>query len=176
MAEIENENEVIEEITIPEVIEEAEQEEGEFDNITIDDYKALLERNRKAEQKLVELKKENKQIKPESITSREDIKKIFFEEKFYEKNPDAENYRDKIEQFQTINKLSLQDAYDLAIRDDKKIEENRNIYWKWLVKWNTSSTEWVVLVSLDEYSNMTDEQINKYDSAVKSKFWVVKWK
>lgn len=180
MAEIENENEVIEEITTQEVIEEAEQEEEEFANITIDDYKALLERNKKAEQTLYEIKKENRlnkdNKKSETITSREDIKKMFLEEKFYEKNPDAENYREKIENYQNINKLSLQDAYDLATKPDKIIEENRKIYWKWVIKWNTQGTEWIALVSMDEYNNMTDDQINKYTSDMKSKYWVVKWK
>ncbi len=143
------------------------------DNATTDDLIKLAERAYNSESKKVELKKQNKLSIP---SSREDIKKIIFEEKFYEKNPDAENYRDKIENYQTINKLSLQDAYDLATKPDKIIEENRKIYWKWVIKWNTQGIEWIALVSMDDYNNMTDDQINKYDSDMKSKYWVVKWK
>lgn len=92
----------------------------------------------KQEAKIVEQKRALKEQKKQEqnntpIGSKEDFKRLLAEEKFYDKNPDAEYYRDKIEKYQDKG-LSLDEAYTLASRDDKKIEETRSIYGQGIVK------------------------------------------
>lgn len=57
----------------------------------------------KAEKLLVEQKKALKQTQkqnPDSVNSKDEVRRILAEERFYEKNPEAEAYRGKIEKYQ----------------------------------------------------------------------------
>lgn len=146
------------------------------------EWKKKAERLDKAEKALVEKKKaerlakasENKN-KPTDINPRDEVKRLMAEERFYEKNPEAESYRQKIENYQEKG-LSLEEAYILASKSDKEVEDNRNIYWKWLIRWVLSPTEWIKLVTISEYDKMTESEVNKYNDDMKAKYWVVKFK
>lgn len=81
------------------------------------------------------------------------MKKILAEERFYDKNPEAELYRKEIEKYQTKG-LSLEDAYLLASKKDKEVEQRRETYWQWLVKWSVK-TDWISTISIDDFDRMT---------------------
>jgi hypothetical protein len=95
MAELEVEEEVIE--TTDKVVENNEEiietTDYEEEELTVDDYKKEKQRREKAEKALVELKK---QIKT-APKSTEDVRAVLAEEKFYDKNPEAESYRKEVE-------------------------------------------------------------------------------
>lgn len=176
------------EIDVEEETPEEETPEGVEDGseeITYEqalEWKKKAERLDKAEKALVDKKKaeklakasENKN-KPTDINPRDEVKRLMAEERFYEKNPEAESYRQKIENYQEKG-LSLEEAYILASKSDKEVEENRNIYWKWLIRWASSPTEWIKLVTISEYDKMTESEVNKYNDDMKAKYWVVKFK
>ena len=87
---------------IDEEIEIETEEDDNYDNIWLEDYKALLERNRKAEKALYELKKEKrketKEVSKEKVDNPKEVfKQLLAEERFYNKNPEADLYREKIE-------------------------------------------------------------------------------
>ena len=78
---------------------------------------------------MIDLKKQLKSTttKQTTDTPKELLKSILAEEKFYENNPEARVYENKIEDYKKKG-LSLDDAYLLASKSDREIEENRNIY------------------------------------------------
>lgn len=183
MAELENEDiieDIEEETTQYEEVEETQEETWEEDTITWEqamEWKKKAERLDKAEKALVEKKKAEKQTKRETKdipTSRDEVKRLLAEEKFYDKNPEAEAYRNKIEKYQTKG-LSLDDAYLLATRQDKEIEETRATYGKWIVKWNTWS-DVIASISLDEFDRMTPQLQAEYTNKMTTKYWKVKFK
>jgi hypothetical protein len=57
----------------------------------------------------------------------EKVKEMFKREKFFEKNPNAEAYREKMAEYEKTG-LSLDEAYLLASKNDAEIDRNRNIY------------------------------------------------
>jgi hypothetical protein len=71
--------------------------------------------------------------------------------------------------------LSLNESYLLSTKLDIEIDENRKIYWKGVVKWSTN-TEWINLVSVKEFDNMTPIQQNDYSTKLESKYWKIKFK
>ena len=157
--------------------DEEEEQEDEITWEQAQEWKRKAERAEKAERRLVELKKQLKEKKTyvdKAINSKDEVKRILAEERFYEKNPEAESYRDKIESYQ--NKwLSLEDSFLLATKNDKQIDENREVYGKSIVRWNWS-TEWINLVTVDQYDNMTESEVNKYNKICKSKYGAIKFK
>ena len=141
------------------------------------EWKKKAERAERAEKRLVELKKQlkDKLVKVDTpISSKDEVKKILAEEKFYDKNPEAEAYRNKIEEYQ--NKwLSLDDAYLLASKKDREIDQNRQVYWKSIIKGATVSDSFS-LITIDEYDRMSDAQINEYEAKTKAKYGGVRFK
>lgn len=144
---------------------------------TTDDLKALAKRALKAEQRIVDEKKTKKETKTtdNTIDPKAEFKRLMAEDKFYTANPEAEAYKDKIEEYQSKG-LSLEDAYFLASKSDRVIEENREVYWKGIVKWSTTSSEWIRLLTESEYQRLSDEELNKYNAETKAKFWWVRFK
>ena len=176
MAEIEKEEEIIEE---EEILEENNQDGDDSEEISYEqalEWKQKAESLEKAEKKIVDLKKANKTIikKDVPINSKEEVKKIMAEERFYEKNPDAESYREKIEEYQK-NGLLLDDAYVLASRKDKEIEKNREIYWESFVKWEAGA-DVISSVSLDTFDKMTPKAQADYSDKMINKYWKIKFK
>ena len=142
------------------------------------ELKKKADRLDKAEKALVEKKKAEKAQKKENdnnLNPREEVKRIMAEEKFYDKNPEAESYRDKIESYQQKG-LSLEEAYILASKQDKQIDESREVYGKSIVNGNTNSSEWVPAVDIDTYDRMTESQQNDYNSKMQSKYGKIKFK
>lgn len=138
--------------------------------------RAEKERREKAEKKLVDLKKAQKTThNTQQPTGREDVRKILAEERFYEKNPEAASYRDKIEAYQEKG-LSLEEAYVLSSRSDKEVEENRNVYGKSIIRGSQDSTEGIKIVGLDAYDRMTEAEQNKYNDQHKAKYGAVRFK
>ena len=188
MTELENNEEIDSNETIDETQDNQEQdyeyEAGEKaeeeDEITWEqaqEWKKKAERAEKAEKRLVELKKQLKEKKTyvdKPINSKDEVKRILQEERFYEKNPEAESYREKIESYQ--NKwLSLDEAYLLATKNDAQINDTREVYWKSIVRWNWA-TEGINLVSIEQYDRMTEAEVNKYNEVCKSKYGAIKFK
>ena len=74
---------------------------------TIEDYKKAQEELKKARRKIAEQTKALKGVKKETPQSknqedpRETFKALLAEERFFEKNPDAESYRKQILQFRS---------------------------------------------------------------------------
>lgn len=184
MADLEQE-EVIDDVTdvTEENNEETNENDSSKDTITWEqaqEWKAKAERLDKAEKKLVEQKKalkekEKQEQKPDNISSKDEVRKIMAEEKFYDKNPEAESYRDKIEKYQSKG-LSLEDSYLLASKSDQEVDAKREVYGKSIVRGDQSSSEWVKLVDLAQFDRMTPDEQNKYNSETKSKFWGVRFK
>ena len=138
-------------------------------------YKEEADRREKAEKKIVELKKDQKTNTNTSTTSKEDVRKILAEERFYDKNPDATPYRSKIEEFQEKG-LSLDDAYLLASRADKEVDESREVYGKGLIRGNQAPTEGIKMVSVDDFDRMSESEQNKYNEAHTKKYGAIKFK
>ena len=91
------ENDVIEDVSDDtETIEETSQEE-----VTYEDYLALKERNRKAEAKLVEMKKKEKEIVKEKPVSTDAEIRLFLLE-----NPEAKEFKDQILELKTNPKTA----------------------------------------------------------------------
>lgn len=184
MAELENEDiveDVEDETTQNEEVEETQEETWEEETITWEqamEWKKKAERLDKAEKALVEKKKAEKAQKKETkdtpITSRDEVKRLLAEEKFYDKNPEAEDYRKEIEKYQAKG-LSLEDAYLLASKKDKEVEQRREVYWKWLIKWS-QNVEWMSAISIDEFDRMTPQAQDEYTKKMTAKYWKVKFK
>ena len=171
MAELENRNEENEEL------EENEEEQENEEEISYEqalEWKKKAERLEKAEKKIVEFKKQSKKKDDTPINSKEELKQLLAEERFYDKNPEASQYKEKIEEYQKKG-LWLDEAYFLASRNDKDVEWNREIYWKWLVKWNQIKEDMSV-VSLDAFDRMTPEQQEHYSDKMTKKYWKIKLK
>lgn len=96
------------------------------ENPTTDDLLATLKRLEKAESVKREQKKKVVSDLPSDIMTKSDYEM----DKFLAKNPEAEQYKDKIETLVKNNKLSREDAYILASKDDREIESNREVYAK----------------------------------------------
>ena len=152
-------------------VEEAWEEE-----ITYEQAIAWKERLEKAEKALVEKKRAEKNKKKEDtpINSKEEIKRYLAEERFYDKNPEAESYRENIEKYQEKG-LSLEDSYLLATKQDKDVEEKRSIYWKSFIKWATNKDE-LSIVSLDNFDKMPISAQSEYIDKMTAKYWKVKYK
>ena len=141
---------------------------------TIKDLAKLALRVKKTESKVIANKTQKKETKDTPITSRDEVKRLLAEEKFYDKNPEAEDYRKEIEKYQAKG-LSLDDAYLLASKKDKEVEQRREIYWKWLVKWS-QNVEWMSAVSIDDFDRMTPQAQDEYTKKMTAKYWKVKFK
>lgn len=170
MTEIEQEEEIIE--TIEEVVEDNEEptvEEQEEEEITVDDYFKEKQRREKAEKALVELKKANKQTPKSS----DDVRAILAEEKFYDKNSEAEAYRKEIESY--VKKwLSRDEAYLIVSHKDNEIQKTRDVYWKSLIwKWDNS---WIAIISIDDFDKMTPKSQEEYTNKMTSKYGKIKFK
>lgn len=142
------------------------------------EWKKKAERLEKAEKKVVELKKQSKKIEKKEdtpiINSKEELKQLLAEERFYDKNPDANSYREKIEEYQKKG-LWLDDAYLLASREDKEIEKNREIYWKSFVKWEQTKTD-ISTVTSKEFEKMSTQAQEDYTNKMTTKYWKIKFK
>jgi ribosomal 50S subunit-associated protein YjgA (DUF615 family) len=64
------------------------------------DLKKQAKALKKAEKKLVELKRQLKQKEMPASNSKDEVLKILKEEKFFDKNPDAVAYKNKIVEYQ----------------------------------------------------------------------------
>ena len=83
-----------------------------------------------AEKALVEKKRAEKEAKKQqnsNPSSKEELKQLLAEERFYEKNPEADLYRSEIEKYQKKG-LSLNESYLIVSNKDKEIENTRSIY------------------------------------------------
>lgn len=186
MAELENQVEENQEEETTYVDETTENNEDyqddsqEDEQITYEQALKWKEDLKKASAKLAELKKAEKEqkkvIKKEnSETNPEEIvRKLLAEEKFFDKNPEAIAYKDKIKEYQNKG-LSLDDAYILASKEDRENEKLRDTYWQWFVKWQ-ANTESIWAVSIEQFDSMTETQQEEYTSKMTAKYWKVKFK
>jgi len=101
-------NDVIEEVSEDtETINEETPEE-----VTYDDYLALKARLQKAEAKIVESKKKEKEVKNEPVSKIDTEMRLFLVE-----NPEAKEYKDKILELKSMDKyknLELEDLLEFA--------------------------------------------------------------
>lgn len=113
----------------------------EEDETTSDDDQITWEEIHKLRRDSESLKKANKKIamlekgQKKNVIGNESlddtrVRNILAESRFYDKNPDAEQYKDKIETLVKSNKLSREDALFLASKDDREVDENREVYAK----------------------------------------------
>jgi len=133
------------------------------------EWKEKAERLSKAESKIVELKKQAK----DNSKSWEDVRAILAEEKFYDKNSDAEPYRKEIEKFVKVW-ISREDAFDLVSKKDKQVEETRKVYWKPLV----GSKSWsdISVLTIESFDKMTPSSQDEYTKKMTEKYGTVKFK
>jgi len=96
---------------------------------TTEDLKSLAKRVIKAESRVIADKKVEKSKETVSLDDAR-VRDILAESKFYDKNPEAEQYKDKIETLVKSNKLSREDALFLASKEDREIDSNREVYAK----------------------------------------------
>lgn len=186
MAKLEDNEDIVEDIEeettqdieeVEESNDEIEEETQEVEDITYEQALEWKKRLQKAEKKLVDLKKQAKTKEKQTdnpISSKDEVKKILAEERFYDKNPEAELYRKEIEKYQTKG-LSLEDAYLLASKKDKEVEQRRETYWQWLVKWSVK-TDWISTISIDDFDRMTPQSQDEYTKKMTAKYWKVKFK
>lgn len=178
MAELENGEEI--ETTdvdynedVNETDDDIEDTQDDSDEITYEqalDWKKKAERLEKAEKRLVELKKSRK-LAPKNT---EDVRAILAEEKFYDKNSEAEPYRKEIEAY--VKKwLNRDEALVLVTRKDKEVEKTREVYWDSMI--GTSDTSGgVSILTIEQFDSMTAEAQDEYTQKTTSKFWGVKFK
>jgi hypothetical protein len=98
-------------INMDESIDETPEEITD-EEVTLDDYKALQARLRKAEAKIVENKKKEKEVKSEPVTKIDTELRLFLVE-----NPEAKEFKEKILELKSMDKyknLELEDLLDLA--------------------------------------------------------------
>ena len=186
MANLEDNEDIVEDIEeettqdieeVEESNDEIEEETQEVEDITYEQALEWKKRLQKAEKKLVDLKKQAKTKEKQTdnpISSKDEVKKILAEERFYDKNPEAELYRKEIEKYQEKG-YTLEDAYLVASKNDKEVEQRREIYWKWIVKWS-QNVEWMSVVSIDEFDRMTPQAQDDYTKKMSVKYWKVKFK
>lgn len=178
MAELDNE---IEE----EVFDDTQDESQDDSNIDITyeqalEWKKKAERLDKAEKALVERKRAEKEAKKqEEIEStdnpRQTVKEIMAEERFFEQNPEAEWYRDAIDGLKK-KWLSLEDAYYIASKKDREIDNTREVYGKSIVQGNQISGDSVKLISVSDYDKMSEKEQDSYNDVTSKKFWGVRFK
>ena len=130
----------------------------------------------KAEKSIVEKKKElaKKTSTQSPIDVKEAFKQIREEEKFFDKNPDAESYRDKIEEYKKQG-LTLEEWYSLASKKDEYVNSTREVYWTSIV-WQTADTSWLKVISSDTFDSMTRHEQAKYTDDMIKKYGAVKFK
>jgi hypothetical protein len=140
------------------------------ENATIEDFKKITKILAKTQDSIIERKSiEKEQKEPtKNISSKEDVKRYLAEEKFYDKNPEAESYRTKIEAWQEKG-LSLEDAYLLASKKDKEVDERRGVYGTGLVKGSTNN-ESVPLISIEEFDRMTPQSQSDYTTKMSTRY------
>lgn len=106
MAELEND-------VVEEVLEDTETINEETpEEVTYDDYLALKARLQKAEAKIVESKKKEKEVKNEPVSKIDTEMRLFLVE-----NPEAKEYKDKILELKSMDKyknLELEDLLEFA--------------------------------------------------------------
>ena len=180
MAELETEVDVQDtdyELDVQDTQDDAVEEEITYEQAL--EWKKKAERLEKAEKALVERKKADKLASKAQTQSPIDVKEAFKqireEEKFFEKNPDAESYRDDIEGYKA-KWLSLEDSYLLASKNDKNIDELRWVYGKSIVTGESSPWDLLKLVSIWEYDKMNTKAKEEYNEKTKSKYGWVRFK
>lgn len=179
MTELEKENEDLE-IQELDLDEWESQENLQYNTIdlTVDDYNKLKKEHEKATKKLVELKKQLKTYPAQNNI--EDIdalleKKLEVKE-FYKSNPDAIEFKEKIEAEMKDNpKLSIQKAYRSIMLDNEDLFNNRAVYWESFISWKQSWDNFSVINS-DTYLNMPLAQRREYEKKSQAKYWEVKFK
>lgn len=177
--EVDETNDELEETTTDETQDETQTNDNS-EEITYEqalEWKKQAEGKTKAEQKLVELKRQLKETKkPDNVTinSKEEFDRFWEEKEFYKTNPDANSYKKEIESYQSKG-LSLDDAYSLASKKDKEIEENRSIYWQSILKWS-ANTESLSSVSIDTFDKMTPTAQKEYSNKMIQKYWKIRFK
>ncbi len=178
MAELEMENQDLEDQI--EDLEETTQdfEEVEEWELTVDDYNKLKREHEKATKKLVELKKQLKaQPKTQSVDDVDTLIERKLEVKeFYRNNPDAKEFKELIEkEMQENPKLTIQKAYKMVMIDNEDLLNNRAVYWESLISWKQGWESFSV-VNSDTYLNMNYSQRKEYEQKSTQKYWEVRFK
>lgn len=160
---------------------EESNDEIETSELTEEDYFKEVARREKAEKALVELKKQLKATKPlekKSTNLEIDVKTLIKEqleeERFFSKNEDAGLYRDKIIEYKS-KWLSYDDAYLLATRKDREIENNK-VYADSNITWKSTSWETIKLLSVKEFDSLPYKLQDEYIANTKAKFGKFKLK
>lgn len=158
------------EVETEETDEETEEQEDEwYEEISYDQALKWKSDAKKASSKIAELKRQIKKA-PKSSN---DVRAILAEEKFYDKNSDAEPYRKQIEKFVKAW-ISREDAFDIASKKDKQVQKTREVYWKSMV-WKKSWSEMSVL-TIEAFDKMTPTGQSEYMEKMNSKYGKVKFK
>ena len=146
------------------------------DNASTDDLLKVIQRAEKAEKLIVANKKAEKATPKSELPSDIMTKSDYEMDKFLAKNPEAEQYKDKIETLVKNNKLSREDAYILASKDDKEIDSNREVYAKWVIAGKSGWMEWDGVISIDKFDSLPINKQNDYIEKMKAKHGSVKFK
>lgn len=168
-----------EELETPESQTEDETE-VEFSELTEADFYKEKSRREKAEKALIDAKRKLKEKEAASkISSWEvDVKSIIKEEleqeKFFDKNEDALAYKDKILEYKS-KWLTLDEAYILASKSDREIDNNR-AYSESSIAWRQTSTWEVALLSIKEFDRLNSSAQSEYMNTCKAKLGTVKFK
>lgn len=160
----------------------------EEDDTTSDDEQITWEEIHKLRRDSESLKKANKKIamlekgQKKTVVGNESlddarVRDIPTESKFYDKNPEAEQYKDKIETLVKSNKLSREDALFLASKEDREIDSNREVYAKSNLGWKASGWEgWDGVITNDKFDSLSVTAQNEYIEKMKAKHGRVKFK
>ena len=177
MAELEMENQDLED-----QIEDLEEQAQDFEEVnewelTVDDYNKLKREHEKATKKLVELKKQLKAQPKQSVEDLDTLLERKLEVKeFYKNNPEASEFKDLIDKELKENpKLSIQKAYKMVMLDNEELINNRAVYWDSLISWKQGWESFSV-VNSDTYLNMSFRDRKEYEKKSQSKYWEVRFK
>lgn len=143
-----------------------EEDDNLSENISADDYHREKNHRIKAEKRLVELKKELKELK-EQKQNQEGImtKAEYAMEKFMDKNPELSEYREDFEKFVKKGN-SLEEAKILVLNSDKSIENRQKLESMSITDGDGNPTK--STITRKELEAMSQEEYNKTRELMKS--------
>lgn len=163
--------------------ESEDESEDEGTDITVDDYKKVVDELSKARKKIAVLSKEKKATKDAPNESKkpevteEELETMLERRDFYRSNPDAKEFKDEIEKLHSASggKFTRSELYAKFSGDDE-IEENRRVYSKPSVEGKQAKGETFTALTVKQYDKLTAKEQKAYNEASKAKFGGVKYK
>lgn len=140
--------------------------DGDAEELSIDDYNREKNHRIKAEKRLVELKKELKELKSQKQNQEGIMTKAEYAmEKFMDKNPELEEYREDFEKFVKKGN-SLEEAKILVLNSDKSIENRKKLESMSITDGDGNPTK--STITRKELETMSQEEYNKTRELMKS--------